>query len=223
MPPTEALGASLLGTALGSARSQHKLTTMTFSMSVFQGIFTWPFGRLLCPSEAGSYRSAFSPPRTLHFTKAQVFWECVGEHLCETFPEKLPPEIDSCFFITKGPITNRNWQNVVEAYCNSKLTYAKDKLVAISGLARLVQDKTGDQYVAGMWRKYLEIQLCWSVDRPGRRISPYTAPTWSWASIDAYGCRLSYSTIIILRLLHTISKFRTYASHTQIPISLEKY
>jgi hypothetical protein len=59
-------------------------------------------------------------------------------------------------------------------------------LIAVSGLARITQAQTKDQYVAGLWREEMELQLCWYklIDHQGDRYSPYTAPTWSWASIE---------------------------------------
>lgn len=76
-------------------------------------------------------------------------------------------------------------------YSEANLTFEKDKLPALSGVARLGYNETGDQYLAGLWRDKLEEQLCWSrlprtVHYP-RAIRPrpaWRAPTWSWASID---------------------------------------
>jgi hypothetical protein len=84
------------------------------------------------------------------------------------------------------------WSWIVERYSSCELTYAKDKLVAISGLARNIQIQTGDQYIAGMWREDLEFQLCWynAVGQQSQRAVPYRAPTWSWASLD---CLIDFS------------------------------
>ncbi|EPE24535.1 hypothetical protein GLAREA_08387 [Glarea lozoyensis ATCC 20868] len=131
--------------------------------------------------------------RTLHFTRTQLFWECHEKDLCETFPEEMPPKLSQYFHIAKRPLTEKNWHQIVSAYSSAKLTYSKDMLIAISGIARLIQLTTKDQYIAGMWKKDLEIQLCWSVysSGGGQRILPYTAPSWSWASIDTKGGRIS--------------------------------
>lgn len=130
------------------------------------------------------------PHRTLHFTATQVFWECNKKILCETFPEDLPEGLTECLRMTNGPVTKDNWHEIVGLYSGCKLTHSKDKLVALSGVARLVQaktvDETGGDYIAeaGMWKKDLELQLCWRITQTAMRISPYTAPSWSWASID---------------------------------------
>ncbi|KAH8800212.1 heterokaryon incompatibility protein-domain-containing protein [Xylogone sp. PMI_703] len=126
------------------------------------------------------------PPRTLHFTSTQLFWECHQKVACETFPEEMPSSlverVDS--FFKKQPISRSLWTWAIENYSSCKLTYSKDKLIAISGIARHIQKQTGDQYIAGMWQKDLELQLCWRMGKSARRLAPYTAPTWSWASRD---------------------------------------
>lgn len=132
-------------------------------------------------------------PRTLHITSTQLFWECHQKVACETFPEEFPTSIaySSCYF-KKQPISRSMWSWIVHRYSGCDLTYTKDKLVAISGLARNIQLQTCDQYIAGMWRKDLEFQLCWynSVGQSVRRVVPYRAPTWSWASLD---CLIDFS------------------------------
>jgi len=90
------------------------------------------------------------------------------------------------------------WSRVVEEYTRCSLTRPSDKLVAISGLAQLFQEETGDQYLAGMWKsRFLEClnwqkspDSCWTVQgsavMPGRarRYDEYISPSFSWASFD---------------------------------------
>jgi hypothetical protein len=102
------------------------------------------------------------PPRSLQFTSTEVFWECHEKVACETFPEQFPNYLTYCGqFFEKKPISRSMWHWIVERYSECQLTYTKDKLVAISGLAQIIQKQTRDQYVAGMWRKDLELELCW--------------------------------------------------------------
>jgi hypothetical protein len=128
------------------------------------------------------------PPRTLHFTSTEVFWECHEKVACETFPEQFPTSLISAErFFKKKPMSRPMWSWIIERYSECQLTKTKDKLVAISGLARIVQEQTKDQYVAGMWRKDLELQLCWfkvASSWRGQIVISYRAPTWSWASLD---------------------------------------
>lgn len=127
--------------------------------------------------------------RTLHFTAKELFWECFHNTSSELFPSQLPMESVMEVHLLKEPFSIKLWSWAVERYSMCGLTQSKDKLVAISGLAKHVHMQTRDQYVAGMWRKNLEYQLCWrpeiaAIDKPVRRIVPYVAPTWSWASME---------------------------------------
>jgi hypothetical protein len=80
----------------------------------------------------------------------------------------------------------------VEVYSRRRLTYSKDKLSALSGIAHTISDFTRgyDEYLAWLWKLSLPRYLCWF---PGFETfkSPHTepagerdeeAPSWSWAS-----------------------------------------
>ncbi|KAJ4419164.1 hypothetical protein N0V85_001120 [Neurospora sp. IMI 360204] len=106
------------------------------------------------------------------------------------------------FFDTKFSYTEQKgdelnlyhlWARLVESYTACELTFQSDKLVACSGLAKIIQARINDEYVAGMWRKYLEHELLWqpSFRYPSRPRSAYLPtvkkshlPSWTWASID---------------------------------------
>jgi hypothetical protein len=74
------------------------------------------------------------------------------------------------------------WGELVGHYSNADLTFrTKDKLVAISGLARAIGPSS--EYVAGLWKPELACGLEWVTGkRQGQRTSrapEYRAPTWS--------------------------------------------
>jgi hypothetical protein len=134
------------------------------------------------------------PRRTLFFTSTEVFWECHQKTSCETFPDGFPAAILYRTYgrkpLRKAWVSKSMWETLVETYSECLLTKGSDKLVAISGLAEQIQHQTKDQYIAGLWREELELQLCWEVSfRPyainESRVVPYRAPSWSWASVDA--------------------------------------
>jgi hypothetical protein len=52
----------------------------------------------------------------------------------------------------------------VGRYTQCELT-KEDKLLAVSGIARLMHERFGDEYVAGLWKSLLLGGLCWRVDR----------------------------------------------------------
>jgi hypothetical protein len=85
------------------------------------------------------------------------------------------------------------WRALVADYTSRSMSFEKDKLVALAGLAAELKRKLGDsyQYIAGMWncRFSIEYELCWRVtardngEKP-YRVKEYRAPSWSWASVE---------------------------------------
>ena len=150
--------------------------------------FPFHFRKLLTEtplaSRAWALQERILPRRTVFFGKTQVFWECNELQECEIFPHHYPPEIRR---EKLWPITTKGWENIVASYSRCSITFSRDKLVALPGLARLMQQESGIEYVAGLWRKNLESQLRWQrTHSPGtiERPAVYRAPSWSWASID---------------------------------------
>ncbi|KAL1603655.1 hypothetical protein SLS60_005243 [Paraconiothyrium brasiliense] len=99
------------------------------------------------------------------------------------------------------------WKYVVEVYSRTNLTFARDKLIALSGIAEQFSRATKCDYVAGMWREHLESQLLWQVNedyQDGIFANPacrdeLRAPSFSWAAIDSpygvtYGEATDYGT-----------------------------
>jgi hypothetical protein len=80
----------------------------------------------------------------------------------------------------------RDFYDVVEQYTECQLTDVKDKLPALSGIARRYQKLTGDQYFGGLWKHSIAHGLAWNPD--GRCIVPAEPPvdgqipSWSLAS-----------------------------------------
>ncbi|KAF2103528.1 HET-domain-containing protein, partial [Rhizodiscina lignyota] len=154
----------------------------------------------------------FLAPRIIHFGETQLFWECKHYEACETFPDGLPVpgrqfdpfkadlEIHNPVFDGRGSSESKEiyrrletWRGILKRYTTCGLSYERDKLVAISGVARnLTSDADNDMYVAGLWRDDIVSDLLWSTvghdekDRSGYHMAQsYRAPSWSWASIDA--------------------------------------
>jgi hypothetical protein len=100
----------------------------------------------------------------------------------------------------KSASVYRDWDAVVELYSMQFLTYPKDKLVAISGIANSISrsepDTPTDGYLSGLWQSSLPAYLLWITEEnegsgggqrgpelTPKRICDYVAPSWSWASI----------------------------------------
>jgi len=86
--------------------------------------------------------------------------------------------------------------NLVAEYCQRELTDSHDKLIAISGIAKIYNEShhKGAAYLAGLWLPCLFEQLMWVGHGPGtKRSECYRAPSWSWASMDGPIYYSSYS------------------------------
>ncbi|PQE24064.1 heterokaryon incompatibility protein [Rutstroemia sp. NJR-2017a BVV2] len=172
------------------SRAPEELTSWDFSLrDPFDTLLSEPLLR-----RAWVFQERFLAPRTVHFTSSQIFWECKEGHWCGMFPKEVQftGELGYIDGFSKSIHQRRDsnmWQYIVEIYSTGMLTYGTDRLVAISGVAGWLQDQNKDEYLAGIWRKDMEKQLCWQAVRPvvGHSIisrpKVYLGPSWSWASI----------------------------------------
>jgi len=151
-------------------------------------------------------------PRTIHYGRTEMYWECQGCVLAEDgamLRREFTTANDLWAPTLREPGKDRNWRwtRLVEQYSTRKLTMDSDKLPALSGLAHLVATKTGDTYLAGLWKSNLLNELNWAIkayepthhctDTAHDAAMPpatksavkypaeYRAPSWSWASLDA--------------------------------------
>lgn len=108
-------------------------------------------------------------PRTLLFGRNQVHWQCAELEACEIWPSGVFPRgifstlMDAGFSkmnFTGGQAFD-NWARIVERYTRLDLSKEKDRLVAISGIARSVQNQTQDKYFAGHWSSSFLDSLLW--------------------------------------------------------------
>ncbi|KAI3319855.1 heterokaryon incompatibility protein-domain-containing protein [Xylariaceae sp. AK1471] len=148
------------------------------------------------------------PPRILHFTSEQLIWECgdgfQSEDGLESWSQSVDPLGPKPTDKESGPIlarklanmdsqdspfeTTLQWYNLISSdYSKRQLSFAQDKLAAISGLARLVARSTGSRYIAGLWEFGLCYGLCWSVNAPAPLVQSevYRSPSFSWAATDS--------------------------------------
>ena len=80
------------------------------------------------------------------------------------------------------------WYEMVEQYSGRALTRPRDdKLMALAGIANLIQKGGDHTFVAGLWIQSLPLNLLWTrhdSDQPPRGRPLRNLPTWSWSSID---------------------------------------
>lgn len=160
----------------------------------------------LINTRAWVFQERLLSPRVLHLGERQILWECENKDAAEIYPEDLPVDLSRSFKRFKGFTLDDAatakasgdlriylyWAEIVKAYTACHLTFPSDRLIALSAVAKRMTGIHGDEYVAGMWRRYLERELIWSVsvrhaDRsPSSNWTPpaYRAPSWSWASTE---------------------------------------
>lgn len=78
-----------------------------------------------------------------------------------------------------------SWNNIVKEYSSRQITYEKDRLPALDGLAARYLQNTGYTYLSGLWLEEMPLSLLW--ERDTKAITPInrTMPSWSWASLNA--------------------------------------
>ena len=149
--------------------------------------------------------------RIIHYSSEQIFWECLESYVSETHPGGVVFCLKPCpaprglklkLISHFGPNANddqivllRNtldreyvytaWIDFICWYTSCDLTYWEDRLVAIQGITRHLENVLQDELVAGLWRSRLLHDLCWSsvpVSHACRKVSSWVAPSWSWVS-----------------------------------------
>lgn len=85
-----------------------------------------------------------------------------------------------------------NWHRVVGVYSECALSFEKDRLPALAGLAEQAQRFRRGRYLAGLWEDSLLRDLYWmAMDRNTKtRNTDSSSPTWSWASATT---RIAYA------------------------------
>lgn len=144
-----------------------------------------------------TFQEKLLPIRTIHFSNSGIWWDCPSQTNSEYVPDGSLGGMAGTHFTT--PLGQPwRWERIAWRYSGTNLTYGSDRLAALSGIAARQHEATGDQYLAGLWRKGLIYDLLWRLEehcegaRPSstertvrNRFRPdWRAPTWSWLSVD---------------------------------------
>ncbi|OCL09822.1 hypothetical protein AOQ84DRAFT_266890, partial [Glonium stellatum] len=89
------------------------------------------------------------------------------------------------------------WCQIVETFSMCKFTNPSDKILAITGVARRMNNVFDDTFLAGLWKKRFFQGLAWEVNSgpgvttrgkvPAYKDQPcYCGPSWSWVSVDGH-------------------------------------
>ena len=154
------------------------------------------------------FQERYLSPRIIHSTRDQAYWECFGLVASETLPYGLPCALSRDTSAKEVPFETSpvmtpdqkknakfQWYELLEAYSETFLTFADDRLLAISAVAKRYCSHMGLDpldYLAGMWKSDLPGSLLWSQqsidstrshERASSARETTIAPSWSWASI----------------------------------------
>ncbi|KAI0376760.1 heterokaryon incompatibility protein-domain-containing protein [Hypomontagnella monticulosa] len=131
-------------------------------------------------------------PRKLHWTKNGLFWECNGVFGMSEDKTVSPRDEDSLrearllLELPREESLGEKWFEIVQRYSAMKLSFEKDRLAAIQGIANQLSQKHNDEYYAGLFRSSLPQSLCWCEDSDfdARPNVNHYFPTWSWACVS---------------------------------------
>ncbi|KEY73455.1 hypothetical protein S7711_07484 [Stachybotrys chartarum IBT 7711] len=126
--------------------------------------------------------------RVVHYSSRQMYFECNSGITSE---DGCKSDHRYCGIVTlrrpqAPPDQVRNtWDLVLRAYGSRKLSKATDKFPALSGIAKLVGNALGDEYIAGIWSGEVIRGLAWQgLGGKERTVTDYVGPSWSWAGYN---------------------------------------
>ncbi|KAK4196250.1 heterokaryon incompatibility protein-domain-containing protein, partial [Triangularia verruculosa] len=147
---------------------------------------------------AWAYQEEILSSRYIKFSNRDVQWKCyeLTECMCgDRVSEEYMAQWGRSGRSSLDPFLR--WTVMVSSYFGKYDSLSTDKLVAISGLARMLEPTlelyaTSIRYHAGIWECASQdaavYQLCWEssagIHTPGVQ-DTYIAPSFSWASLDA--------------------------------------
>lgn len=159
----------------------------------------WTFQELRMSSRVLAFGSY-----TIHFLTADcVYSETADNSLILKSDNRADlVDVETAFDTFSGIYTTMLRQSLIEIYARKKLTNPLDRLPAFGGIASLAFQDDPGQYVAGLSKQDLHIDLFWcyefriitALGRPGKPVTrkefiesfesreDYVAPSWSWAS-----------------------------------------
>ncbi|KAK5741478.1 hypothetical protein LTR17_003913 [Elasticomyces elasticus] len=146
-------------------------------------------------SRAWTFQERFLSPRNLYFVGGSAYFESARGYapVATDTPGPLifQPHSDQslrrlCELQRLAGLTStevlETWWQLVEEYSPRQLSFATDKLIAVSGMARRFAGQLGP-YAAGLWLQTdFVYSLAWRLNSTGTRDTT-AAPSWSWASM----------------------------------------
>ncbi|KPM42438.1 hypothetical protein AK830_g4090 [Neonectria ditissima] len=135
--------------------------------------------------------------RIVHFTPAELVWECKGSNWCQcgaisssSVRDGKINSMNAAFWLCvdhPSPECIRPmWRECVKTFSRRSLTMLDDRGFAIAGVAELLRGPDcADLYVSGLWKDALPFDLLWRCDQSTTlKRQKSRRPSWSWVSVD---------------------------------------
>jgi hypothetical protein len=146
--------------------------------------------------------------RIVHTTNEQFVWQCASLVQSEDRCYKQDWRMDSYSELglldshvqegvegdaqlktqeVKSFFWDMRWWTWVHDYMSRKLSHPSDQYAAFAGAVQLFREMTGDEPVAGLWRRHLPLHLAWKVFQGSMGIDHLPTrgtrrPSWTWMS-----------------------------------------
>lgn len=152
-------------------------------------------GKTLLSRRGWVLQEQMMSPRTIHFTKEEIVWECREQTFCAGCRHETKEAewhsgkkgVANLFRKLEGlehemPFQTI-WSRLVEQYCGTQLTNLDDRLSALAGIAQFAHEKLQYKSSYGLWLDYFIDELSWRTESPDLRFAEISeqTPSWSWA------------------------------------------
>jgi hypothetical protein len=151
--------------------------------------------------------------RIVHFCFDEIVWRCRTRSCCEcgVLAKRSDESLSSLSAFSDLASDNSDakkeyafgkaWAGLILTYSHLNITKATDRLPALSGLARYLEQFQPGQYIAGLWEKDIAVQLAWmrryekvrdpdppdsDVDDSFCQRESLDGPSFSWVSASFY-------------------------------------
>lgn len=149
-----------------------------------------------------TFQERFLSPRSLFYASHTLQYQCQrgtvnlggSINIPASFGDlRLPSTCSDLRLQPKSEATDmqelgRMWAYIVSGYSARKLSNIEDKLTAFAGVAEALEPLFLGLYISGLWTgETLPRTLLWqaSATEPYIPCPDYTAPSWSWASLNS--------------------------------------
>jgi len=172
-------------------------------------------GKFNLDSRGWCFQEQFLSPRSIYFGPKDIHWICREGTVCDRYPDfegcrgtkdhkgsrwQSPKQLyEGVVSLGNKSISEpgtwvdwyKIWRIIREDYSRKQLRYQSDKLLALAGVASIIQRKFNATSSFGLWLEFFLDELLWiRFYSWGKRLD--IAPSWSWASMVDCGLLITF-------------------------------